>query len=157
MSEEKKIVEVMVKTDTGEQVPIGLMNTRQAMKLPNDIDVAVSHPDDEPGSTDRFVGREELRLLEGRQGCFSEFPTPSTDFGQERSRQALAAVKAALKSLVVAANTAGWGTAEVVDAIVNAGRAIKEAELADPDPDPADDPNIGDAAREQIGRGEIYD
>ena len=50
MTEEKKIVEVTVTNDGGEQVPVGIMNTNQALSLPQEMDVSVSHPDREAGA-----------------------------------------------------------------------------------------------------------
>lgn len=87
MTEEKKIVEVKVLTDAGEEVPIGLMNTRQAMKLPEELDVTVSHPEDKAGATERFIDREELKAISGSAGA-RQFPSPSTDVEADRFKQA---------------------------------------------------------------------
>jgi len=36
------------------------MNAEQALALPDEIDFEVSHPDHEAGTTDNFIGRDEL-------------------------------------------------------------------------------------------------
>ncbi|MBX5000772.1 hypothetical protein [Rhizobium lentis] len=56
----KPLVEVAVETEEG-RVPLGIMNAKQALSLPDDIDVKVSHPDHEAGSTDNFIPKDELR------------------------------------------------------------------------------------------------
>ncbi|OOO40632.1 hypothetical protein EFR00_15850 [Rhizobium sophoriradicis] len=60
MSSKKQLVEVAVDTEEG-RVPLGIMNAKQALELPDDLDVEVSHPDHEPGSTDGFIQKDELR------------------------------------------------------------------------------------------------
>lgn len=59
------LVEVATVTPDG-TVPLGIMNTEQALSLPDDINVVVSHPDEEPGATDRFVDRSALKELAER-------------------------------------------------------------------------------------------
>ncbi|WP_245443137.1 hypothetical protein [Rhizobium sp. H4] len=60
MVSKKQLVEVSVDTEEG-RVPLGIMNARQALALPDDLDVEISHPDHEPGNTDRFIQKDELR------------------------------------------------------------------------------------------------
>ncbi|MDM9646825.1 hypothetical protein [Rhizobium sp. S163] len=55
-----KLVEVAVTSD-GQRVPMGLMSTEQALSLPEDIDVEVSHPEHEAGATDTYISRDELK------------------------------------------------------------------------------------------------
>ncbi|MFS2153321.1 hypothetical protein [Rhizobium sp. Rhizsp42] len=54
-----KIVEVAVTSD-GDRIPLGLMNAEQALELPEEIEIEVSHPDHEAGSTDTFISKGEL-------------------------------------------------------------------------------------------------
>jgi hypothetical protein len=151
MTEKKKIVEVKVTTDNGEEVPIGIMNASQATKLSDDLDVIVSHHDGGSGTADR----EELKSLAGHDAAKHVFPSPTTDMEADRAKEAQTVVRNALDSLVASANTAGWGTHEIVVAILEAGRLLEKANAADPDP--AEDPDVSDLAREQIGHGEQYD
>ncbi|OWV80606.1 hypothetical protein ATY78_07955 [Rhizobium sp. R635] len=58
MKSKKPLVEVAVATEEG-RVPLG--NAKQALALPDDLDVEVSHPDHEPGNTDHFIQKNELR------------------------------------------------------------------------------------------------
>lgn len=58
----KPLVEVAAKTEDG-RVPLGIMNTKQALDLPEELDVEISHPDKEAGATDHFIDREELRKV----------------------------------------------------------------------------------------------
>jgi hypothetical protein len=60
MTKTKTIVEVALNAD-GERVPIGIMNAEQALGLPADIDIEVSHPEHEAGATDTFITRDELK------------------------------------------------------------------------------------------------
>lgn len=60
MKSKKPLVEVAVETEEG-RVPLGIMNAKQALALPDDLNVEVSHPDHEPGNTDRFIRKDELR------------------------------------------------------------------------------------------------
>lgn len=62
----KPLVEVAAKTEEG-RVPLGIMNTRQALDLPEELDVEISHPDKEPGATDHFINKEELRKVRRKQ------------------------------------------------------------------------------------------
>ncbi|MDK4734781.1 hypothetical protein [Rhizobium sp. CNPSo 3490] len=59
MKPTKPLVEVAVETEGG-RVPLGIMNAKQAMSLPDHLDVKVSHPDHEAGSTDKFIRKDEL-------------------------------------------------------------------------------------------------
>ncbi|MBW9118102.1 hypothetical protein JNB88_31300 [Rhizobium cauense] len=61
MAIEKKLVEVTVKADGGARIPLGIMNTQQAISLPDGLPVEVSHPDHEPGTTDVFIDKDELK------------------------------------------------------------------------------------------------
>ncbi|EPE96436.1 hypothetical protein [Rhizobium grahamii] len=54
------MVEVAV-TSEGERVALGIMNAQQALSLPKNIDIEISHPDHEAGATDTFIDREELK------------------------------------------------------------------------------------------------
>ena len=56
---EKKVVEVVAEGEDG-TIPLGIMNVEQAMTLPSNVYVKISHPEDEPGETDRFLDREEF-------------------------------------------------------------------------------------------------
>lgn len=40
MTEDKKIVEVTATNDGGKQVPVGIMNTKQALSLPQEMDIS---------------------------------------------------------------------------------------------------------------------
>jgi hypothetical protein len=55
------IVEVLITSADGDRVPVGLMNTEQALSLPPEIDIEVSHPAHQAGSTDIFMDRAELQ------------------------------------------------------------------------------------------------
>ena len=54
------IVEVAVKSE-GQRIPMGLMSAEQALSLPEDIDVEVSHPEHEAGATETFISRDDLK------------------------------------------------------------------------------------------------
>lgn len=151
MTEKKKIVEVKVTTDNGEDVPIGIMNASQATKLSDDLDVVISHQDGEAGTTDR----EESKPLAGHEPANHVFPSPASNTEADRAKEAQAVARDALDSLVASANAAGWGTHEIVVAILEAGRLLEKANAADPDP--AEDPAVSDLGRAQIGHGEQYD
>lgn len=51
------IVEVSVTSAEGERIPVGLMNTEQALSLPHDMNIEVSHPDHDAGDTEIFMDR----------------------------------------------------------------------------------------------------
>jgi hypothetical protein len=157
MTEDKKIVEVTATNDGGEQVPVGIMNAKQALSLPAGMDVSVSHPDRETGATDQFIGRDELRTLTepwiGPVGI--RFPSPISEDASDRLQEAKAAVRNVLEEIVAAANEAGWATREITVALIDAVQSLSDADHFDPDP--ADDPEAGDAVREQIGHGEQFD
>lgn len=55
------IVEVSVTSVDGDRIPVGLMNTQQALSLPPEIDIEVSHPAHQAGSTDVFMDRVTLQ------------------------------------------------------------------------------------------------
>ena len=59
MQKNKPLVEVVVSTKKG-KVPLGIMNTEQALALPDEIDAKVSHPDHKPGETDVYIPLNEL-------------------------------------------------------------------------------------------------
>lgn len=59
------MVEVAV-TSEGERVALGIMNAKQALSLPEDIEIEISHPDHEAGSTDTFIDRDELKARTSR-------------------------------------------------------------------------------------------
>ena len=151
MTEKSKIVEVKVRTDTGEAVPMGIMNASQATKLSDDLDVVVSPSDGAAGTGDR----EALKPAVGHDAANPVFPSPTTNTEADRAKEAQSIVRDALDSLVASANEAGWSTREIVAAILEAGRFLGKANAADPDP--AEDPAVGDVVREQIGHGEQYD
>jgi hypothetical protein len=157
MAEDKKIVEVKVTNEGGAQVPVGIMNTEQALALPEEMIVTVSHPHRDPGGTSEFIGRDELRNLTEPwiERPSIRFPAPTTDDVGARFDEAKAAASFALEDIIASANEAGWGTQEVTAALIEAAQSLKDANQADPDP--ADDPAVGDALREQIGRGEQFD
>ncbi len=56
----KKLVEVTVPQGS-DHVPLGIMNAQQALDLPADIDVRVTHPDRTATAADLFMDRSELR------------------------------------------------------------------------------------------------
>lgn len=147
MTEKKKIVEVKKRTDTGEAVPIGIMNASQATKLSDDLDVVVSPSDGEADTGDR----EALKPVIGHDAANPVFPSPTANTQADRAKEAQTVVRDALDSLVASANEAGWSTREIVAAILEAGRFLEKANAADPDP------AISDVVREQIGHGEQYD
>ncbi|UWU31266.1 hypothetical protein N2600_29455 (plasmid) [Rhizobium sp. WSM1274] len=60
MISKKQLVEVAVDTEEG-RIALGIMNDKQALALPDELDVEVSHPDHEPGKTDHFIHKDELR------------------------------------------------------------------------------------------------
>jgi hypothetical protein len=55
------IVEVSVPSADGDRIPVGLMNTQQALSLPPELDIEVSHPAHQAGSTDIFMDQASLR------------------------------------------------------------------------------------------------
>lgn len=63
----KPLVEVAARTEDG-RVPLGIMTTKQALDLPEELDVEISHPDKEPGVTDVFIDRVELRRIRRKAG-----------------------------------------------------------------------------------------
>ncbi|UWU25472.1 hypothetical protein N2601_31305 (plasmid) [Rhizobium sp. CB3060] len=83
------------------------------------------------------------------------FPSPRSQDLQQRFEELKAAARETLEEVIASANEAGWGTREVLGALVEAAHSLEDANSADPDP--ADDPPIGDAVREQIGHGEQFD
>ena len=154
MTKQKKIVEVTVTKDGGEQVPVGIMNAKQALSLPEEMDVSVSHPDRKAGAT---IDRDELRTLTEPwiEPVGIWFPAPISEDTADRFEEAKAAARNVLDEVIATANEAGWATREIVVALIEAARSLDEANKADPDP--ADDPAASDAVREQIGHGEQFD
>lgn len=59
LDKQNKIVEIAVTTD-GDRIPLGLMNAEQALELPDQIEIEVSHPEHEAGSTEIFISKDEL-------------------------------------------------------------------------------------------------
>jgi hypothetical protein len=157
MTEEKKIVEVSVKDDDGERVPVGIMNAKQALSLPEEMDVSVSHPDRKAGATDEFIDRDELRTLTEPwiEPVGIRFPAPISEDTADRFEEAKAAARNVLEEVIATANEAGWATREIVVALIEAVQSLSDANQFDPDP--ADDPEGSEAVREQIGHGEQFD
>ncbi|MCV9967009.1 hypothetical protein OIU34_34825 [Pararhizobium sp. BT-229] len=56
----KKMVEATVKV-RGKRVPVGIMNTKQALDMPTEEGMKFSHPDGKPGETDVLLNRNELK------------------------------------------------------------------------------------------------
>lgn len=85
------------------------------------------------------------------------FPAPTSNDPTRRFQDAKDAARNALEAVLADANAAGWGTDEMAVALVEAARSLKQANARDPDP--AEDPAIGDldAKQGQIGRGELFD
>jgi hypothetical protein len=83
------------------------------------------------------------------------FPPPKTEDPRQRFEELMIAAQHALEEIVASANEAGWGTQEIMVALSEAARSLKDANAVDPDP--ADDPSISDGVREQIGHGEQFD
>lgn len=83
------------------------------------------------------------------------FPSPQSQNPQQHFEELKAAAREALEEVIASANKAGWGTQEIVVALVEAAHSLESTNRADPDP--ANDPPIGDAVREQIGHGEQFD
>ncbi|MBB3916877.1 hypothetical protein [Rhizobium fabae] len=156
MTEDKKIVEVTATNDGGKQVPVGIMNTKQALSLPQEMDISVSHPDRE-ASADEFIGRDELRLLTEpwTEPVGFRFPAPISEDSADRLVEAKAAARNVLEEIIASGNEAGWATREMVVALIEAANSLNDAASADPDP--ADDPDVSDAVQEQIGHEEQFD
>lgn len=55
------IVEVSVTNAEGDRVPVGLMNTEQALSLPQELDIKISHPEHQAGETETFMDRATLQ------------------------------------------------------------------------------------------------
>ncbi len=83
------------------------------------------------------------------------FPSPRAQELRQRSEELKVAARDALEEVVASANEAGWGTREVLVALAEAVHFLENVNSADPDP--AEDPSLGDAVREQIGHGEQFD
>ncbi len=134
MANDKRIVEVKVTNDGGEQVPVGIMNTVQALSLPQELDVTVSHPDHDPGTTAEFIGRDELRTLMEPwiERPSTQFSAPTTDDVNLRLDEARAAASFVLEEIIALASEVGWGTREVTAALVEAAQSLQDANQADP-------------------------
>ncbi|MDL2403947.1 hypothetical protein [Rhizobium mayense] len=83
------------------------------------------------------------------------FPSPQSQDLQQRFKELKVAAGYALEEVVASANKAGWGTRELLGALVEAAHSLADASSADLGP--ADDLPISDAVREQIGHGEQFD
>lgn len=85
------------------------------------------------------------------------FPSPTSNDPMRRFQDAKEAARDALEAVIADANAAGWGADEMAVGLVEASRSLKQANSRDPDP--AEDPAIGDvdAKQGQIGRGELFD
>ena len=55
----KKMVEATVKK-RGKRVAVGIMNTNQALDMPETEGMEFSHPDEKPGETDVRLAQKEL-------------------------------------------------------------------------------------------------
>jgi len=84
-----------------------------------------------------------------------QFPPPGAESPSQRFEQAKEAARNVLAEVIASANEAGWGTEEIAVALVEAANFHKEAHHADPDP--SEDPSLGDAVRQQIGHEEQFD
>src|SRR5882762_6001692 len=106
MTKQKKIVEVTVTNDGGEQVPVGIMNANQALSLPEEMDVSVSHPDRKAGATDELIGRDELRTLTEPwiEPVGIRFPAPISEDTADRFEEAKAAARNVLDEVIATAN-----------------------------------------------------
>jgi hypothetical protein len=83
------------------------------------------------------------------------FPSPKTEDPLQRFEESKTAARDALEEIIASANEAGWGPREVAVALIEAVQSLKDAYIADPDP--ADDPEIPETLREQIGHEERFD
>jgi hypothetical protein len=59
LDKQDKIVEIAVATN-GDRIAFGLMNAEQALELPDEIEMEVSSPEHEAGSTETFISKGEL-------------------------------------------------------------------------------------------------
>ena len=86
-----------------------------------------------------------------------KFQAPITEEPLARSHQASELARQSLDELVTDANSAGWGTDEIIVAFVDAATKLKDANVKDPDP--AEDPDISDVPADggQLGHGERFD
>jgi len=85
------------------------------------------------------------------------FSAPITKEPLPRANEANDLARRALNDLVADANAAGWATDEIVVAIFEAAKNLKDASVKDPDP--ADEPDISDVPADggQLGHGETFD
>jgi|GEM_PF-880467 hypothetical protein len=83
------------------------------------------------------------------------FPTPDTENPTQHFQQVKYAAREALADVIAQANEAGWASQEIAVALFHAAESYRDANTADPDP--ADDPPIGDAVQQQIGHEEQFD
>ncbi|NKJ38382.1 hypothetical protein [Rhizobium sp. SG570] len=83
------------------------------------------------------------------------FPSPTTEDPRQRFEELKVAARAVLEEIIASANEAGWGTQEIAVALSEAAQSLKDDNTVDPDP--ADEPLVPDAVREQIGHGEQFD
>lgn len=158
MAEEDKIVEVTVITDEGDRVPVGIMNAKQAASLPDEMDVNVCDPNREAVATSGTADPQKQQLerrhvvrADGREQ-FSRFPAPTKEGPAARVTEARIAAREVLDELVALANEAGWGTREIISAIIGAAQEVMDAN--ERDPDPADDPITPDPLPKKTARGD---
>ncbi len=130
MVEENKIVEVTVLTDDGGQLPIGIMNAKQALYLPEELDVSISHPDGEEGLPDGLIDRQGLRTLTEPwvEPMDIIFPSPISEEAVDRIDEAKALASRVLSEIVASAVEAGWPAEEIVNALIEAARSLEHVE-----------------------------
>jgi hypothetical protein len=128
MVEENKIVEVTVLTDDGGQVPIGIMNAKQALSLPEELDVSISNPDGE--SADGLTDRQSLRTLTEPwvEPMGIIFPSPISEEAVDRIDEAKALAGRVLSEIVTSAVEAGWPAEEIVNALIKSVRSLEHVE-----------------------------
>jgi hypothetical protein len=55
------IVEVSVINADGDPVPVGLMNTEQALSLPEEMDIKIFHPENQADGPEALMDRSTLQ------------------------------------------------------------------------------------------------
>jgi hypothetical protein len=85
----------------------------------------------------------------------TKIPPLTTTTSMDRAREAMTAMEAIIRELVADANAAGWGSKEVLNAIVET--ANKQRLAYEEDPDPSDGPAVDAVKDLQVGHGEVYD
>ncbi len=156
MVEENKIVEVTVVADDGGLVPIGIMNAKQALSLPEELDVSISHPDGEDGSPDGLIDRQGLRTLTEPwvEPLGIIFPSPISEEAVDRIDEAKALAHRVLSEIAAAAIEAGWPAGEITHALIDAACSLEHTNAAISAVATSD---VGDAVRDQIGHEEQFD